>query len=69
GPMNGVLAYTEEPLVSSDFVGDTHSSIYDAGACIELNDRFFKIVSWYDNEAGYATRCVDMLEMMASKDA
>ena len=68
GPMNGVLAYTEEPLVSSDFVGDTHSSIYDAGACIELNDRFFKVVSWYDNEAGYATRCVDMLEMMASKD-
>jgi glyceraldehyde 3-phosphate dehydrogenase len=69
GPMSGVLAYTEEPLVSSDFVGDTHSSIYDAGACIELNDRFFKIVSWYDNEAGYATRCVDMLEMMAAKDA
>ena len=69
GPMKGVLCYTEEPLVSSDFVGDTHSSIYDASAGIELNDRFFKVVSWYDNEAGYATRCVDMLEMMASKDA
>ena len=68
GPMNGVLCYTDDPVVSSDFVGDTHSSIYDAGAGIELNDRFFKIVSWYDNEAGYATRCVDMLEMMASKD-
>ena len=69
GPMKGVLAYTEDPLVSSDFVGDTHSSIFDAGAGMELNDRFFKIVSWYDNEAGYATRCVDMLEMMAAKDA
>jgi glyceraldehyde 3-phosphate dehydrogenase len=69
GPMSGVLCYTEEPLVSSDFVGDTHSSIYDAGAGMELNDRFFKIVSWYDNEAGYATRCVDMMEMMASRDA
>jgi glyceraldehyde 3-phosphate dehydrogenase len=69
GPMQGVLGYTEDPVVSSDFVGDTHSSIFDAGAGIELNERFFKVVSWYDNEAGYATRCVDMLEMMAAKDA
>lgn len=69
GPMKGVLAYTEDPLVSSDFVGDPHSSIFDAGAGMELNDRFFKIVSWYDNEAGYATRCVDMLHMIANKDA
>jgi glyceraldehyde 3-phosphate dehydrogenase len=69
GPMSGVLAYTEEEVVSSDFIGDPHSSIYDAGACIELNDRFFKVVSWYDNEAGYANRCVDMLRFMASKDA
>ena len=68
GPMKGVLAYTEEEVVSSDFIGDRHSSIYDAAACIELNKRFFKVVSWYDNEAGYATRCVDMLEMMARKD-
>jgi glyceraldehyde 3-phosphate dehydrogenase len=68
GPMKGVLCYTEDPVVSSDFIGDTHSSIFDAGAGIELNDHFFKIVSWYDNEAGYATRCVDMLELMASKD-
>jgi glyceraldehyde 3-phosphate dehydrogenase len=68
GPMKGVLCYTEDPVVSSDFVGDTHSSIFDAGAGIELNDRFFKIISWYDNEAGYATRCVDMLELMANKD-
>ncbi len=68
GPMKGVLAYTDEQVVSSDFIGDTHSSIYDAGAGIELNDRFFKVVSWYDNEMGYATRCIDMIRMMAEKD-
>ena len=68
GPMSGVLGYTEDPVVSSDFISDPHSSIYDATAGIELNDHFFKIVSWYDNESGYATRCVDMLEMIASKD-
>jgi len=66
--MQGVLAYTEDQVVSSDFVSDPHSSIYDAGACIELNDRFFKVVSWYDNEMGYAARCVDMLRVMADKD-
>jgi len=69
GPMSGVLGYTEEAVVSSDFIGDARSSIYDAGACIELNDRFFKVVSWYDNEAGYANRCVDMIRMMAEKDS
>ena len=68
GPMSGVLAYTEEQVASSDFVGDPHSSIYDAKAGIELNANFFKIVSWYDNEAGYAHRCVDMMRFMASKD-
>jgi len=68
GPMSGVLGYTEDPVVSSDFISDPHSSIYDATAAIELNDRFFKIVSWYDNEWGYAARCVDMLLMMADKD-
>jgi glyceraldehyde 3-phosphate dehydrogenase len=69
GPMRGVLGYTEEEVVSSDFVGDRHSSIYDAKAGIELNKNFFKVVSWYDNEAGYAARCVDMLRMMAEKDS
>ncbi len=68
GSMQGVLGYTEDDVVSSDFIGDAHSSIYDAGAAIELNDRFFKIVSWYDNEAGYAARCVDMLKLFASKE-
>ena len=69
GPMRGVLAYTEQAVVSSDFIGDTHSSIYDAGAGIELSDRFFKVLAWYDNEMGYAARCVDMIEFMALKDA
>jgi glyceraldehyde 3-phosphate dehydrogenase len=68
GSMQGVLGYTEEDVVSSDFIGDPHSSIYDAGAAIELNDRFFKVVSWYDNEYGYASRCIDMLRMMAQRD-
>ncbi|MBL1217112.1 MAG: type I glyceraldehyde-3-phosphate dehydrogenase [Planctomycetes bacterium] len=68
GSMKGVLAYTEEEVVSCDFIGDPHSSIYDAGASIELNDRFFKIISWYDNESGYSNRLLDMLRFMASKD-
>ncbi len=68
GPMQNVLAYTEDQVVSSDFIGDPHSSIYDAGAGIELNDRFFKIVAWYDNEVGYANRCLDMIRHLAEKD-
>lgn len=68
GPMRGVLAYTEEEVVSSDFISDPHSAIYDAGAGIELNDRFFKVVAWYDNEMGYACRCLDMLRLLAERD-
>jgi glyceraldehyde 3-phosphate dehydrogenase (phosphorylating) len=68
GKMAGVLGYTEEQVASSDFVGDPRSSIFDAGAGIELNSNFFKIISWYDNEAGYANRCVDMFRMMGEKD-
>lgn len=68
GSLKGVLGYTDEEVVSSDFLSDGRSSIFDAKAGIQLNDRFFKVVSWYDNEFGYATRCVDMLEMMAKRD-
>ncbi len=68
GPMKGVLGYTDEEVVSSDFIGDRRSSIFDAKAGIQLNDRFFKVVAWYDNEAGYAARCVDMFRLMADKD-
>ncbi len=66
--LKGVLGYTTEEVVSSDFMSDPRSSIFDASAGIQLNDRFFKIVSWYDNEYGYASRCVDMLKMMAERD-
>jgi glyceraldehyde 3-phosphate dehydrogenase len=68
GPLRGILGYTEEEVASSDFLGDRRSSIFDAAAGIELNPRFFKVVSWYDNEAGYAARCVDLLELMARRD-
>ncbi|QQY09198.1 MAG: type I glyceraldehyde-3-phosphate dehydrogenase [Candidatus Xiphinematobacter sp.] len=59
--LSGVLATTSDEVVSSDFVHDTRSSIFDAGSGIELNSRFFKLVSWYDNEWGYSNRCVDLL--------
>ena len=69
GSMKGVLGYTDEEVVSSDFLGDRRSSIFDAKAGIELNKRFFKIVSWYDNEAGYSARCVDLIKYIAGKDS
>ncbi|KAE9532195.1 hypothetical protein AGLY_010397 [Aphis glycines] len=58
GPLKGILGYTEDEVVSSDFIGDTHSSIYDAKAGISLNDQFVKLISWYDNEYGYSTRVI-----------
>jgi glyceraldehyde 3-phosphate dehydrogenase len=67
GPLKDVLGYTDEEVVSSDFMGDRRSSIFDALAGIQLNDRFFKVVSWYDNEAGYSERCVDMMRFVASR--
>lgn len=68
GEMKGILHYCDEPVVSTDFVGSTFSSIFDAGAGIALNGTFFKLVSWYDNEMGYSTRVVDLIEFMASKE-
>ncbi|MBC6471839.1 MAG: type I glyceraldehyde-3-phosphate dehydrogenase [Hormoscilla sp. GM102CHS1] len=67
GDMKGILGYTEDPVASSDFIGDSHSSIFDAGAGIELNSNFFKVVSWYDNEWGYSNRMVDLILSMAAK--
>ena len=64
--LKGILGYTEDEVVSSDFIHDTRSSIFDAGAGIELNDRFFKLVSWYDNEWGYSNRCVDLLRKISA---
>jgi glyceraldehyde 3-phosphate dehydrogenase len=69
GEMKGVLAYTEDPVVSSDFTGDPHSSIFDAGAGMSLSDRFFKVVAWYDNEWGYSNRAIDLILLMAQKEA
>ena len=65
--LKGYLVYTEDEVVSSDFIHDTASSIYDAHSGIELNDRFFKLISWYDNEWGYSNRCVDLLKYMVTK--
>ena len=66
GPMKGVLGYTEDLVVSQDFIGDTRTSIFDANAGIALNDNFVKVVSWYDNEIGYSTKIVDLIEYSAS---
>ena len=65
--LKGILAYTEDEVVSSDFIHDTHSSIFDAGSGIELNENFFKLISWYDNEWGYSNRCVDLLKYIIAK--
>jgi len=68
GPMKGILDYTEDEVVSSDFITDCHSSIFDASAGIPLNDHFVKLISWYDNEYGYSNRVIDLIKYMQSKD-
>ncbi len=65
--LKGILAYTADEVCSTDFIHDAHSSIFDAGSGIQLNDRFFKLVSWYDNEWGYSNRCVELIEHIAKK--
>ncbi len=64
--LKNILAYTGDEVVSADFIHDAHSSIFDAGSGIELNNRFFKLVSWYDNEWGYSNRCVDLLRYLTT---
>merc|ERR1711872_788551 len=68
GPMKGILGYTDEDLVSTDFIGDQRSSIFDAKAGIQLSKTFVKLVSWYDNEMGYSNRVIDLISYMQSKD-
>nr|AAF21710.1 glyceraldehyde 3-phosphate dehydrogenase [Wickerhamomyces ciferrii] len=68
GPLKGVVGYTEDQVVSSDFLTDNRSSIFDAEAGIWLSPRFVKLIAWYDNEYGYSTRVVDLLEYVASKN-
>ena len=65
--LQGILGYTEDEVVSSDFIHDERSSIFDAGSSIELNSGFFKLVAWYDNEWGYSHRCVDLVKIIAEK--
>ena len=65
--MKGVLGYTTDEVVSTDFIHDQRSSIFDAGSGVELNSTFFKLVSWYDNEWGYSNRCVDLVKYIVSK--
>ncbi|MNI79331.1 Glyceraldehyde-3-phosphate dehydrogenase A [compost metagenome] len=66
GDLKGVLGYTEDEVVSSDFIGDDHASIFDAKAGISLNDNFVKVVSWYDNEWGYSSALAKFVEYYAS---
>merc|ERR1712198_479785 len=68
GSLKGILGYTDEDLVSSDFIGDDRSSIFDAKAGIRLSKTFVKLVSWYDNEMGYSYRVIDLIKFMQSKD-
>ena len=69
GEMKGILGYTEEAVVSSDFLGDTHTSIYDATAGIALTDTFVKVLSWYDKEIGYSNKLIELCEYMAKVNA
>ncbi|SDM07264.1 glyceraldehyde-3-phosphate dehydrogenase (NAD+) [Oryzisolibacter propanilivorax] len=65
GALKGVLAYTEDKVVATDFIGETHTSVFDADAGIALDKTFVKVVSWYDNEWGYSNKCLEMVRVMA----
>ncbi len=66
GPMAGILGYTEDDVVSTDFLGESCTSVFDAGAGLALTDTFVKLVSWYDNEWGYSCKCIDLMRHMAT---
>ena len=68
GELKGVLGYTDEDVVSSDFLGDTRTSIFDKKAGLSLTDTFVKVVSWYDNECGYSNKMVELIAYMCSVD-
>ncbi|HUV07189.1 MAG TPA: type I glyceraldehyde-3-phosphate dehydrogenase, partial [Spirochaetia bacterium] len=64
GPMKGILQYCEDPIVSSDVIRNTHSSVFDAESTMKIGAGLFKVLSWYDNEWGYSNRVVDLAEKM-----
>lgn len=66
--MKGIIGYTEEQVVSSDFVGNSNSCIFDADACVALTNTFVKLIAWYDNEFGYSCRVVDLIKDISTKD-
>jgi glyceraldehyde 3-phosphate dehydrogenase len=68
GCMKGILAYTEDEVVSSDFMTDEHSATFDAKAGLSLNDNFVKLIAWYDNEFGYSCRVIDLIKYIQSKE-
>jgi len=65
GPMKGVMAYTEEAVVSTDFVGESCTSTFDSAAGISMDDNFVKLISWYDNEWGYSNKMLDMVRVVS----
>lgn len=67
--LSGILGYTEDPIVSNDLLGESCTSVFDAGAGLALNDQFMKLVAWYDNEWAYSCKCIDLIRHMASSDA
>lgn len=67
GPLKGILSVTEDEVVSSDFIGDSHSCIFDAKAGIALNGNFVKLIAWYDNEYGYSHRVVDLIKYISTR--
>jgi glyceraldehyde 3-phosphate dehydrogenase len=67
GPLKGILGYETHPLVSSDFIGDPHSSIFDATQTLVLGDNFAKIFAWYDNEWGFSNRMIELAQLVSSK--
>lgn len=69
GPMKGIVSYVDEPAVSSDFIGESASCVFDASACVALDQHFVKVLAWYDNEWGYSRRVVDLVAHMARADA
>jgi len=68
GELKGILAYTEDAVVSTDFIGESCTSVFDAAAGISLNDNFVKLVSWYDNEYGYSCKLIDLMRHMKKID-